>query len=345
MRKRIWMALAGTALAMAPALADVRDGVDAWGRGDYKKAVAEWRPAANAGDADAQFNLAQAYTLGRGVPVDIPVAESWFRKAALQGHVAAQAKYGLVLFDQHKPGEAAPWLEKAAHRGEPRAQLVYGTMLFNGDGGAKDWPRAYAWIVRAAAANTPRASEVQAQMDKAIPTDQRQQGLELARRYEAEAQRPELPPEIAGKPQKAGIRGTDVPPSDYDSSAPRKPEVLALAPERQPTRTKPARVRPPAPVAPASASPAPVPAAQPPRAPAPAAIATSRGGWKVQLGSFGDPGNARKLWGQVAHRFAGAEVQYVKGGAMTRVLVGPFASKGAALAACGAVKPCVPVAP
>lgn len=335
MRKRVWMAVAGTLLTISPAMADVRDGVDAWGRGDYKKAVAEWRPAANAGDADAQFNLAQAYTLGRGVPVDIPVAEGWFRKAAVQGHFAAQAKYGLILFDQHKPNEAAPWLEKASLRGEPRAQLVYGTMLFNGDGGAKDWPRAYAWIVRAAAANTPRASEVQAQMDKAIPTEQRQQGLELARRYEAEAQRPELPPEIAGKTRGAGVRGTELPPSDYDPAAPRKPEVPALAPGRQPSRPQPTRPR----------QPAAVPTAQPARAVAPTVIATSRGGWKVQLGSFGDAANARKLWSQVGRRFGGADVSYVKSGAMTRVLVGPFASKSAAQSACGSIKPCVPVAP
>lgn len=335
MRKRVWMALAGTLLSASPALADVREGVEAWGRADYKKAIAEWRPAANAGDADAQFNLAQAYTLGRGVPTDIPVAESWFRKAALQGHVAAQAKYGLILFDQHKPNDAAPWLEKAALRGEPRAQLVYGTMLFNGDGGAKDWPRAYAWIVRAAAANTPKASEVQAQMDKAIPTDQRQQGLELARRYEAEAQRPELPPALASKPGGAGVRSTDLPPSAYDPNVPRKPEVLALAPERQPKRPQPQRLRPPAPI----------PTPEPARGPAPTAVATSRGGWKVQLGSFGDPANARKLWSQVGRRFGGADVSYVKSGAMTRVLVGPFASKGAAQSACGSIKPCVPVAP
>ena len=87
----------------------------------------------------------------------------------------------LVLFDEGKRGDAAPWLEKGVKRGEPRAELVLGTMLFNGDGVTKDWPRAYALLVRSAAAGTPRASEVQAQMDTLIPTDQRQQGLVLAR--------------------------------------------------------------------------------------------------------------------------------------------------------------------
>ena len=75
------------ALGAVPAAADVKAGVDAWSRGDYASAIDQWRPLAIAGDADAQFNLAQAYKLGRGVTLDPALAESWFRKAALQGHV------------------------------------------------------------------------------------------------------------------------------------------------------------------------------------------------------------------------------------------------------------------
>ena len=60
-----------------PVLADVRAGVDAWSRGDYAAAVKEWRQPAINGDADAQFNLGQAYKLGRGVPVDLKAAEDW----------------------------------------------------------------------------------------------------------------------------------------------------------------------------------------------------------------------------------------------------------------------------
>ena len=121
-------------IAGVPALADTKAGVDAWNKGDYATAVAEWRKAAIAGDADAQFNLGQAYKLGRGVPVDLPMAESWYRKAALQGHPQAEDNYGLALFQDGKRDQAVPWLEKAVARGEPRAQLVLGTMLFNGDG-------------------------------------------------------------------------------------------------------------------------------------------------------------------------------------------------------------------
>jgi len=144
----LFIAVSGA--AFSPAFADVKAGVDAWSRGEYRKAVEEWRPAAIAGDADAQFNLGQAYKLGRGVPVDMAMAESWYRKAALQGQIEAEANYGLILFQNGKREEALPWLNKAVARGEPRAQLVLGTMLYNGDGVMRDWPRAYALIVRSA---------------------------------------------------------------------------------------------------------------------------------------------------------------------------------------------------
>ena len=58
-RDGVWamkMAYLGALALMAmagPAIADVKAGVDAWSRGDYDKAVAEWRKPAIAGDADA----------------------------------------------------------------------------------------------------------------------------------------------------------------------------------------------------------------------------------------------------------------------------------------------------
>jgi cell division septation protein DedD len=67
------------------------------------------------------------------------------------------------------------------------------------------------------------------------------------------------------------------------------------------------------------------------------------GGWKLQLGAFGDPGNARRLGAQMGGRFPGRQISYVKSGKLTRVLVGPFASSGEASGACRGVSPCVPV--
>ena len=71
MTRMHWLFGATALLALTgagTAAADVPAGIAAWQAGDYARAVAEWRPLAEAGDADAQFNLGQAYRLGRGVP-------------------------------------------------------------------------------------------------------------------------------------------------------------------------------------------------------------------------------------------------------------------------------------
>ena len=167
-------------LAATPAVADVKTGVDAWDRGDFTTAVAEWRGLAVAGDADAQFNLAQAYKLGRGVPIDQAMAESWYRKAAAQGHAQAEDNLGLILFQQGKKAEALPWLEKSVVRDERRTELVLGTMLFNGDAATKDWPRAYALVTRASQQGLPQASQTLAQMDGYVTPEDKQKGTQLA---------------------------------------------------------------------------------------------------------------------------------------------------------------------
>lgn len=173
--------LAGVAIAEPPAdiapktTADGMAGVSAWRRGDYAAAVAAWQPLADGGNADAQFNLAQAYRLGRGVPADEGLAQGWYRRAADQGHPQAQANYGLLLYQNGDPRGAMPWLEKAAERGDPRAQYVVGTALFNGDPLPRDWVRAYALMSRAAGSGLPTAVASLAEMDRYIPANQRQQ--------------------------------------------------------------------------------------------------------------------------------------------------------------------------
>jgi uncharacterized protein len=189
---RVASGIALVLFASSPAFADVKAGVDAWGRGDYPTALKEWRGPAIAGDADAQFNLGQAYKLGRGVPIDLKLAEDWYRKAAAQGHLQAEDNYGLILFQNGDRQRALPLIERSANRGEPRAQYVYGTALFNGDLISKDWPRAYALMTRASAAGLGPASSSLAQMDKYIPIDQRQRGLAIARELETRAARPQM---------------------------------------------------------------------------------------------------------------------------------------------------------
>lgn len=199
----IWLgaiAAAALATAAAPAAAqtvnagDVKLGVDAWARGDYAAAIDKWRPSALAGDPDAQFNLGQAYKLGRGVPLDATAAQDWFLKAARQGHQQAEDNYGLALYTAGRKSDAVPWLEKSAARGEPRAELVLGTMLFNGDGVARDVPRAYSLMTLASQKGLKSASVTLAQMDQYISSGDREKGVRLLSGTTGPTPMPELAP-------------------------------------------------------------------------------------------------------------------------------------------------------
>ena len=171
--------LGAQAVSGAPP-SDVKAGIDRWHRGDYAGAVAQWRPLAEAGNADAQFNLGQAYKMGRGVPASAATAQSWYQKAARQGHEQAQVNVGLLLYNGGRRQEALPWIRKGAELGDPRAQYILGTELFNGDLVAKDWPRAYALMLRAADGGVPPAADNLKAMERFIPADQRRQGVALA---------------------------------------------------------------------------------------------------------------------------------------------------------------------
>jgi TPR repeat protein len=116
-------AAAGLIVIGGPALAQsVEAGVQAWQGGNYDEAVRQWRPLADRGDQDAQFNLGHAYRLGRGVPQNMNLAEQWYERAARAGHVEAQAMYGLILFQNGRRQEAMPFVQGAAERGDARAQ-------------------------------------------------------------------------------------------------------------------------------------------------------------------------------------------------------------------------------
>ena len=168
--------------AALPASAQsVRAGIEAWQKGDAAGAVAVWRPLAEKGDADAAFNLGQAYRLGKGVPLDLAQAQSWLERAARKGHVDAAATVGLLLFQNGNRVSGMRWLKAAAEAGEPRALLMVGTAMYNGDGVAEDPVTAYAYVSRAAAQGLAPAKATLADMDQIMPLEQRQKGLALAK--------------------------------------------------------------------------------------------------------------------------------------------------------------------
>ncbi|HEY5711446.1 MAG TPA: SPOR domain-containing protein [Allosphingosinicella sp.] len=309
-------------------------GVQAWQAGNYDVAVRVWRPLADRGNADAQYNLAQAYFLGRGVPQNMNLAEQWYERAARQGHPDAQANYGLLLFQNGRRTQAMPWIQRAAERGDPRAQYVYGTALYNGDIIARDLPRAYAMMTRAAAQNLPPAITQLAELDRILSPQDRARGVEMAQSL-ASAPVPVL---IASAPP-PGARPRGAPGAGMQANTPPNPQ--SRTPSQTAFRTA---VAPPRPVPPA---PRPAPPAARPGAPAPRAVAVSAGGrWRVQVGAFSSEANARRAWGAASSRLRGLTPFYVHAGAVYRLQAGPLASRAAAESACAASGTnCFPVAP
>ncbi len=329
-KMRAWLlaataSLAGAAMAQEVSPNSVRTGVEAWQAGNHEEAIRLWRPLADRNDADAQYNIAQAYFLGRGVPRNMNLAEQWYERAARQGHEEAQGALGLILFQNGRRREAMPWIQRAADRGDPRAQYVLGTALFNGDLVDQDSARAYALMSAAAASGLPPAITQLAEMEHHISAEDKARGTEIARTFRsgrapvqtAEIVRAPAPPQ----PMPRGPRATAVPPSVAASGLAPRPAAPPTTPRRPD--------RPPAQAA-----------------PRPAPMATPSGRWRIQLGAFGSEAGARRAWSAVAGRLPGLTPYYVRAGAVFRLQAGPLANRAAADRACAAVRQaCFPVAP
>jgi TPR repeat protein len=131
--------------------------------------LSAWKRAALAGDAEAALKLGRAYKRGDIAPLDANEAEQWFARAAQSGSVKGEAEYGLALFHNGKPREAAPWLRKAAARGDPRALYAYATLLFNGVSAPRDPSQARRLMKQAADAGLPAAAEALRIMSGPLP--------------------------------------------------------------------------------------------------------------------------------------------------------------------------------
>jgi TPR repeat protein len=362
--------IAAIALA-APALADVKDGVDAWSRGEWSVAVAEWQGPAQQDDPDALFNLGQAYRLGRGVEQDQATAEAYYLRAAQRGHIRAADTYGLLLFQDGRREAGLPFVQDAAARGNPSAQYLLGVAHFNGDIVGKDWVRAYALLILANGQGLPQAAPAMVQMDEMIPFEQRQQAASLAVRMEQDANETRATELTAAELAMADGTQTAPPapssqtPPPMQTSANRIPQPIdsvqiepSISQARAAVRgamlatgtedpgeagadfARPANSAPPPVVA--QPRPTPTPAASPPPAVAarpqtpPTAAQTSTGQWKVQLGAFSVRGNAERLWSSLASRpeLRGKNPLLVQSGRLTKLQAGGFGSRAEAQAAC-----------
>jgi uncharacterized protein len=127
----------------------LEDGQTAFGRGNYAEAMRLWRPLADEGNAQAQYDLGFLYDTGFGVPKDYAQAFAWSMKAAEQGDEEAQ--YQVATRYEHGDGIpqnfalAAAWLRKSAEQGDPLSQDRLASYYVKGLGVPQDYQQAHLW--------------------------------------------------------------------------------------------------------------------------------------------------------------------------------------------------------
>lgn len=116
--------------------------------------LAYFQRGSQAGDPEAELQLAILYAKGEGVTQDYATAAAWFRKAADQGSARAQYDLG-VLYERGRgvaadPEQAASWYLKAAEGKYPLAEYNLAVAYTKGQGTRKDLTEAALWYRRAA---------------------------------------------------------------------------------------------------------------------------------------------------------------------------------------------------
>lgn len=152
-------------LALATALtaqAGVEEGVQAYIAGDYAKAMAEFKPLAEQGDANAQYYMGFMHHHGYGV--------------------------------KRNEVEASKWFEMAAKRGEWQSQYYLGVIYENGVGIKKDLQAAHMWLSLAATnpgttfRDSLHTKEAIGKLEHKMSAEQIAQAKEMAKNWKPTAQ-------------------------------------------------------------------------------------------------------------------------------------------------------------
>jgi TPR repeat protein len=139
--------------------------------------------SAEKGNARAQLHLGQWYESKH----TYAKAAEWFRKAAGQGNIPAEAHLGLLY--AHGQGvatdyeEAAKWLWNAADGGNIPAQDAFGELFRNGQGVPRNDVEACKWFYIAAAQSDREAAKRAQALEKTMSPEGVAQAQRLAREW------------------------------------------------------------------------------------------------------------------------------------------------------------------
>lgn len=112
-------------------------------------------PKAEAGDPQAQFEVARMYQDGDGTKKDLHAAAAWYQKAADRGHGGSQVQLGLMYANgqgvRQDYAAAAKWYRLAStFNNNADAQFRLGELYFNGRGVEHDFGKAIEFYTMAA---------------------------------------------------------------------------------------------------------------------------------------------------------------------------------------------------
>jgi len=130
----------------------------------FEEIFSETKMKAEAGDAEAQYNIGVMYDHGDGVQKDVNKSFEWHLKSANQGNVKAQFHIGTMYYSglygvPNDTAKAFDWFQKAATQGADKAQYQVGRMYADGDGVPKDVAKASEWYKKAAAQGNSNAKD------------------------------------------------------------------------------------------------------------------------------------------------------------------------------------------
>tara|TARA_R110002050_G_scaffold206296_1_gene342000 strand:- start:35390 stop:39355 length:3966 start_codon:yes stop_codon:yes gene_type:complete len=126
------------------------------GRGvpvDLEAASTWYQRAADLGHAPSQYRVANFYEKGSGVERDLDAAKKWYQMAAEQGNASAMHNLA-VLYATAGPApdfdNAAEWFIHAAEVGVRDSQVNLAILYARGDGVPRDLEQSYKWFAIAA---------------------------------------------------------------------------------------------------------------------------------------------------------------------------------------------------
>jgi TPR repeat protein len=139
---------------------------------DFKRAFFWFEQAANAGVANAAYNLGVLYHQGLGTKADLRKAIEWYTKAADLGHPEAQYNLGIAYIEgvgvDYDPFKANGYFEKAANQGIMEAAYNLGLIYENGLLGKPQPDKALVWYKNAADKGSPEAKAALEQLAKTM---------------------------------------------------------------------------------------------------------------------------------------------------------------------------------